>query len=290
MSVFTSFAIAGVGNIGAYLAEELLKLEASGKVKEVVLLTRSGSTNANTDKLVQKGAKLATIDYASKDSLTAALSGVDVVISTLSLPAFEAQDAVAVAAKAAGVRLFMPSEFGGRSDEVTEGVLFAKKRFHARLQEIGLPYILVYTGGFPDLIFNSRLNLDIKSGKVSIGGDGNSLVSFTSRPDIARFLAHVLTTLTPDQLNNKILRIEGERIPFSEVFKQYEEKTGTKLEITYRSIADLEAAVKANPADFVSVLHLGWAQGDAVVGKKEDVSNGLFPGWNPKKVIEVLAP
>ncbi|KAA1474003.1 NAD-P-binding protein [Dentipellis sp. KUC8613] len=290
MSTFTSFAIAGVGSIGAYIAEELLKLKASGKVKEVILLTRAGSTNANTDKLVEKGAKLATIDYSSQDSLTAALSGVDVVISTLSIPALAAQDAVAVAAKAAGVRLFVPSEFGGRSDEITEGLLLPKKRFHARLQEIGLPYVLVYTGGFSDLIFNSLLKLDLKSGKVSTGGDGSSPVSYTSRPDIGRFLAYVLTTLPPDQLNNKILRIEGERLSFSEVFKQYEAKTGTKLDITYLPIADLEAAIKANPADFVSLLQLGWAQGGGLVGKKEDLSNGLYPEWNPKKVIEVIAP
>ncbi|TFY63676.1 hypothetical protein EVG20_g6216 [Dentipellis fragilis] len=289
MSTFTTFAIAGVGNIGAYLAEGLLDLKTSGKVKEVVLLTRSSGANANVEKLAKKGAKVAVVDYTSQDSLTAALAGVDVVISTFGREAFSAQDAVAVAAKAAGVRLFVPSEFGGRSDEEKVAALALKAGVHARLREIGLPYLLVYTGSFPDMIFFAPLNLDLKSGKVIVGGDGNALVTFTSRPDIARFLAYVLTTLPPDQLNNKTFRLEGERISFNEVFKQYEAKTGAKLEITYRPIADLEAAVKANPADIVSVLYLHWATGAGTIGEKEDLSNGLFPGWNPKKVIEALA-
>ncbi|KAA1474004.1 NAD-P-binding protein [Dentipellis sp. KUC8613] len=288
MSTFTTFAIAGVGNIGAYLAEGLLGLKASGKVKEVILLTRSSTANANVEKLVKKGAKVAVVDYTSQDSLTAALAGVDVVISTFGREAFTAQDAVAVASKAAGVRLFVPSEFGGRSDEEKVAALAIKANFHARLRELGLPYLLVYTGSFPDMIFFAPLHLDLTSGKVLVGGDGNALVTFTSRPDIARFLAYVLTTLPPDQLNNKTFRLEGERTSFNEVFKQYEAKTGTKLEVTYRPIADLEAAVKANPADIVSVLHLHWATNTGTIGKKEDLSNGLFPGWKPKTVIEAL--
>ncbi|KAA1474792.1 NAD-P-binding protein [Dentipellis sp. KUC8613] len=291
MSTFSRFAIAGAGNLGAFVAEELLNLKASGKVKEVTVLTRSSGTNSTLDKLASKGAKIATVDYTSKASLTAALSGVDVAISTLSLgPGFEAQDAVAVAAKAAGVRLFLPSEFGNATDELTEGLLYAKTQFHARLRELGLPYLLVFTGEFTDFVFIPFVDLDINSGKVTVGGDGNTPLSWTSRTDIGRFVAHALTTLPPNELNNKIFRIEGDRLSFNEVFKQYEAKTRKKIAVAYRSIAELEAAVKANGADFSSFFHLAWAQGGGLTGKKEDLANGLFPGWNPKKVIDVIAP
>ena len=40
MSVYKSFAIAGVGSIGIYLADEFLKAKSAGTVDEVVLLTR----------------------------------------------------------------------------------------------------------------------------------------------------------------------------------------------------------------------------------------------------------
>ncbi|KAA1474793.1 NAD-P-binding protein [Dentipellis sp. KUC8613] len=289
MSNFSSFAIAGVGNVGSFLAEELLKLKASGQVKEVVLLTRSSSTNPTAEALAKKGAKVAAVDYASKDALISALSGVDVVISTFSGAAFDAQESVAVAAKAAGVRLFVPSEFGNPTEGIKEGLLAGKARFHDRLRELGLPSLLVFTGPFTDFIFVPFVNLDIKGGKFTVGGDGNAPVSFTSRTDIGRFLAYTLTTLPPSQLSNKTFRIEGDRISFNDIAKQYEAKTGKKVEVSYRSIADLEAAVKANAQDFPSVLHLSWAQGGGVVGKPEELSNGLYPGWNPKKVIDVIA-
>src|SRR6266850_1430272 len=57
----------------------------------------------------------------------------------------------------------------------------------------------------------SFLTLDVTSGKVSIAADGNKQISFTSRPDIARYLAHVLTSLPPDQLKNRSFIIEGDR-------------------------------------------------------------------------------
>ena len=38
---FSTFAIAGVGNIGSFITEELLKQKDAGKATEVVVLTRS---------------------------------------------------------------------------------------------------------------------------------------------------------------------------------------------------------------------------------------------------------
>jgi uncharacterized protein YbjT (DUF2867 family) len=40
MSGYTNFAIAGAGNIGSYIVQQLLKDKASGIIKEVVVLSR----------------------------------------------------------------------------------------------------------------------------------------------------------------------------------------------------------------------------------------------------------
>lgn len=58
--------------------------------------------------------------------------------------------------------------------------------------------------------------------------------------------------------------------------------------MTYRSLDDLKAAVAGG--DFVSALHWLWALGEAQVGTSEQLSNGLIPEWNPKKVIDIVAP
>jgi hypothetical protein len=56
------------------------------------------------------------------------------------------------------------------------------------------------------------VNLDIKSGKVAVGGDGNAPISWTARRDVARFLAHVLVHSPASRLQNQVLRLEGDRV------------------------------------------------------------------------------
>ncbi|TFY81443.1 hypothetical protein EWM64_g2578 [Hericium alpestre] len=237
MSTFKNFAIAGVGNIGAVIAEELLSLKASGKVKEVVLLTRSSTKNESIDKLVSQGARVAAVDYSSQNALESVLTGIDVVISTVSINALDFQASLAQA---------------------------------ARLQAL--------------------LGFDLANGKASYGADGNALITFTSRHDIARFLAHIVTTLPAEKLYWSTFRIEGDRISFNEILRQYQEKTDKKVDVTLRSTEELEAALKVNAYDIFSALHLAWARGEGIVGKPEEVSNGMWPEWNPKKVIELITP
>lgn len=60
--------------------------------------------------------------------------------------------------------------------------------------------------------FGCRIvNLDVKCGKVAVGGDGNAPISWTARKDIARFLAHVLVHSPASRLQNQVLRLEGDR-------------------------------------------------------------------------------
>lgn len=60
------------------------------------------------------------VDYGSEDSLKEALSGVEVVISTLSQGGFAFQTPLFEAAKAAGVKLAVPSEFGNHTTDLPE--------------------------------------------------------------------------------------------------------------------------------------------------------------------------
>jgi uncharacterized protein YbjT (DUF2867 family) len=96
-----------------------------------------------------QGVRIAAAEYTDVPALTAALAGTDVVISTISFFAIDAQVPIAEAAKAAGAKLFLPSEFGGPTENVP-GVFAAKGALHAKLREVGPPQLLVYTGPFSD--------------------------------------------------------------------------------------------------------------------------------------------
>jgi hypothetical protein len=45
---------------------------------------------------------------------------------------------------------------------------------------------------------------------VSVGGDGNKQITFTSRTDIARYVSYVLTHLPAEQLKNRAFTIAGD--------------------------------------------------------------------------------
>jgi uncharacterized protein YbjT (DUF2867 family) len=96
---------------------------------------------------------LIPVDYSNKESIKAALTGVDVVISTVPATALDLQPGIAEAAKEAGVKLFAPSEFGGPTEGTTEGLFGAKANIHKQLKSIGIPYALFYTGAFADSLW-----------------------------------------------------------------------------------------------------------------------------------------
>jgi hypothetical protein len=52
---------------------------------------------------------------------------------------------------------------------------------------------------------------------VSVAGDGNKQITFTSRPDIARYVSYVLTHLPPDQLKNRAFTIAGDNKVMSDL-------------------------------------------------------------------------
>ena len=101
----------------------------------------------------EKGAQIAPVNYSDKTALVSALAGIDVVISALPNAVLDQQVLVAEAAKEAGVKAFAPSEFGMATDKGNEGPLAAKKNSVQKIQDLGLPTTLFFTGGFADWIW-----------------------------------------------------------------------------------------------------------------------------------------
>ncbi|VDC03007.1 unnamed protein product [Peniophora sp. CBMAI 1063] len=287
MSGYKNFAVVGAGTIGLPVIEELLNTKSTGSIDKVVLLTRPESVS-KYDPLAARGATITPVaDYNSISEVSKALAGVEVVISTISRAGFELQIPIAKGAKEAGVKLFLPSEFGSPTDKATEGLYAAKAELNRKIrEEVGLPTAVFFTGGFADVTWGPFIDLDLKSGSVGVGGDGSAKASFTSRHDIGRYIAYVLSTYPPELSKNKTFRIEGEHASLNDVFAQYEKKHGVKLQVRHTPIEELKEKVKKNPQDIASFLHLVWATGGGDVGTPLD--NGLFPEWNPKPIVHYL--
>jgi hypothetical protein len=98
--------------------------------------------------LSRLGAKVITVDYESVSSLASALVNVDVVVCTLGYAGIRAaQFNLASAARVAGVRLYVPSEFGLPN----RPVIPTKMELQEKLGNVDMAIFLV--GSCPEIVF-----------------------------------------------------------------------------------------------------------------------------------------
>ncbi|KAL0579897.1 hypothetical protein V5O48_002068 [Marasmius crinis-equi] len=217
-SNFKSFAILGVGTIGIHFLDAFLAAGISPLV-----LTRKSS-----NKTFPPSVRVAKVDLENVDEIAKVLkeNNVEVIVSAIGTTAIPAQYPVADAAKEAGVKLFVPSEYGCPTDGISgypgeheSSPLAQKDKFAQYLKSIGLPYTRVASGAFFDYI--PWLTGLAENGKINIAGKGNEPVSFTDVSDLAGYLVHILTTLPPSELENKSLRIEGDSATLLDIAKRW---------------------------------------------------------------------
>ncbi|KAJ7056578.1 hypothetical protein C8F01DRAFT_992790, partial [Mycena amicta] len=124
---------------------------------------------------------------------------VQVVLSTVPTQAAGSQKAFVGAAKIAGVRLFVPSEYGLPTNSPGRAIGTEERAY---LKQIGIPFTRIYTGprlvGYPET--------------VKIVGEGNAPLSTTAIDDIGSFVAHILTSVPVSELENQTFRLQGDRL------------------------------------------------------------------------------
>ncbi|KZV90941.1 NAD(P)-binding protein [Exidia glandulosa HHB12029] len=271
---YSTFAVAGAGGLGALVAEELLKQRAT-----VFVLTRGDHSKVPT------GATGRKVDYGREESLVDALKDVDVVVSALSQGGFAVQPALADAAKKAGVKLFVPSEFGIKTHEIPEGLLSFKAALHKHLESIGLPYTRYNVSFFSDFQLGPFFGFDLEKKKASLVGNGSAKWAATTRPDVAHFVAHTVTHLPKAQLEGAVLSVVGSLTSWDEVIAVLEKKYGAKFAVEYRDVATTEKEVAEKGfAAFGDYLQLLFLAGYG--NMKSD--NDLVPGWKPLTFQEAV--
>ncbi|RKP10689.1 hypothetical protein THASP1DRAFT_4654, partial [Thamnocephalis sphaerospora] len=227
----------GTGVLGKLIVNALVK---DGAYK-VAVLSRTGSDSEKLNRLRQRGIRVACADYHDHDGLVQALQGFDVVLSALSLNSLlEPQLALVRAAKQAGVRRFVPSEFGLDSAATTTPLKDASRQVQQAIREAGLEPTYYYNGIFYEFTISPFFGLDVASGKASIIGSGDAPFSITYRADVAAFVA---ASLKDPRSRNATLRIQGARTTFNDIIAQINAITGRKLQVTYRDVDEAKAAI-----------------------------------------------
>lgn len=159
---------------------------------------KDAAKSGQVEKLVRQGAKVISIRQNS-EMLVYELKNIDVVISCLSGDGISNEQMMLMdGAKKAGVKLFIPSEFGIDLDSIPESqrnpIFKAKLAARERLNKLQLPHLIVLTGLMTDFhVGTPYFGYDLPNGKITVFGVDTRLpLQYVHRRDIARYLAYLL--------------------------------------------------------------------------------------------------
>lgn len=174
---------------------------------QVTVLTRSNKPGA-----YDSSVKVAEVDFASVDSLAAALKDVDAVVSTVAGSAIDNQTVLIDAAVAAGVKRFIPSEFGSVTTNIKlqdypfySSVTKIRKYLQEKAEAGKLTWTVLASGAFLDFLLNTPVLLDFANHRVTTIDGGDNRISSTSMPKIGAAIAAIFKNF--DATKDKVVFI-----------------------------------------------------------------------------------
>lgn len=208
--------------------------------------------------------KVIKTDY-TKDNLVSALKDQDAVVSLLGSPGLaDAQLALIDAAAEAGVKRFIPSEFGhntGNKKIVDLVPIFGgKRKFVERIQShSSLTWTAVITGLFFDWGFKRGTIVDVKNGTATVWDNGDVPFSTTNLHIIGQTLVKILTdSAAYEDSKNQYVYLASHTTTLNEVIAATEKVTGKKVEVTKIDGAQrvAEGKKKLAKGDFAGIRYL----------------------------------
>jgi len=287
--------VGATGNIGPFIIAALL--EHKDHFTSITAVTHSNPDDAKFHDLKSKGVKVVHAKFDDKHSLVEAFKGVDAVVSTIGTAAAEEQVLLIDAAVEAGVKRFVPSEFGiDTSNPKISGlpVFGAKVKVAHHIEELAKQGKITHTNiiisAFADWGLNvGFLGFNLKTHEATLWDDGKHLAVFTAVKDIASFTAAALRH--HEISSNKYLRFAGFVATQQQILQALEKIGGNKWTTKSVPIADvLKHAQEAfEKKDFgtwaVDSLHAAIFSGDTVY---HTLDNHLFPEVRPATLDETV--
>ncbi|KAL6244580.1 hypothetical protein RBB50_008822 [Rhinocladiella similis] len=232
--------VAVVGGSGLTGAEITRALIRSGF--EVSVLSR-----ASSDAKVPDGARGIKTDY-SHDSLVAAFKGQDAVVSAITTFFVGQQLTIIDAAIEAGVRRFIPSEYGVDTSDPAVAEIAppagTKNEIVAYLkskQDTGVSWSAIIVGAFFDAILDvpGALGLNLAENTMTIFDGGDIEFEATNVAQIGRAVAAVLSAEHFDSTANQYIYVNSFTLTQNQMLKALQDLTGNKFQVNHAKKGDL---------------------------------------------------
>ncbi|KAL8919123.1 MAG: hypothetical protein Q9172_005127 [Xanthocarpia lactea] len=231
--------IGASGNVGKPAVDALLKAGFN-----VTILTRKGSSAKFPSEV-----KVQTIDddYPS-DQLVAIFKGQDAVLNLLPPVSVEQHNSIADAAADAGVKRFIPSEFGSDTSnpKIVElipmfGAKTAITNYLKTKESSGLSWTAVINGAFFDWgLRTGFLGFDLETHTATIFDSGEAVVNGTNLSDVAQSIVAILSR--PEETANKYMFIQNVKATQNQILAALEKSTGKEWTVKRRSAAEARQA------------------------------------------------
>ena len=232
MSSFKNIIIIGAsGRLGPFILSAFL----DDSRFSVSVLTRNSSKHAFPSNV--KVHRVAGT-YPESEVVTA-FQGQDVVISLISPGANSIQATLIDAAIKAGVKRFIPSEFGGDVWN-DKAMALLPQRFGPKQETVkylrskeasGLTWTAIVTGTFFDFAMKiGYMGFDMKEWKARIVDDGSKKWSTTTLNTVGLAVKNVML-LPAEETANKYLYVDSFTVNQNEVLAAFEQVTGEKWEV-----------------------------------------------------------
>ncbi|KAL8860070.1 MAG: hypothetical protein Q9178_003620 [Gyalolechia marmorata] len=231
--------IGASGNVGKPAVDALLKAGFN-----LTVLTRKSSSAQFPSEV-----KVQTIDddYPS-DQLVAVFKGQDAVLNLLPPVSVEQHNSIADAAADAGVKRFIPSEFGSDTSnpKIVElipmfGTKTAITNYLKTKESSGLSWTAVINGAFFDWgLHTGFLGFDLKTHTATIFDKGEAVVNGTNLSDVAQSIVAILSK--PEETANKFVFIQNVKANQNQILAALEKSTGKEWTVKRRNAAEARQA------------------------------------------------
>lgn len=247
-------------------------------------MTRRTSTHTFPSNVAVK-----PVDYDSLESLTSALHGQDALVSTLGSAVIDQQLLLVEAAGKAGVKRFIPSEFGSNTPHEKTGKLpvfqpkiAVQEALKKQTESTGMSYTVVCTGPFLDWGLMVGFIMNVKGKSINLYDGGDRVFSTTSLPAIGKSVVGVLQNL--DATKNRAVYVQEAATTLKSLLAIAKKVTGSdgwKEEVV--PIDDLLAKAweelkkeKPNPDAFVYNFIFASIWGEGYGSHFQDLDNDLL--------------
>jgi NADH dehydrogenase len=280
------------GSTGFVGADIALKLKQRGH--NVLALARGGRLHPKSQRLLDAGVEVLDGDLTRPDTLLAACSGVETVVTTATSMPSGADDglhrvdhngtlALVDAAERQGVRRFIYTSYSGNIQEDCP-LGTAKRDCETRLLTGPMEAVILRPSYFMEAWLSPALGFDPLGGSARICGSGEARVSYISAFDVADFAVAAAAKTYPQK--NVVLEMGGPQ-PLSqlEAVLLFEQALGKEIKLDHIPVEALRAQHQSSDPlqKTFAALMLSYAAGDVI---DDAISNALLHGIKLSSVAD----